>query len=76
VVDTIKPAEDGEGWIVRLYESHGAATKATLTFGVPVKRIDLSNTLEDDLEAIAVDRGGCALTLRPFQIVTLRLRGG
>ncbi|HEX2593479.1 MAG TPA: glycoside hydrolase family 38 C-terminal domain-containing protein, partial [Rhizomicrobium sp.] len=31
IVDTIKQAEDGAGWIVRLYESTGARTNATLT---------------------------------------------
>ena len=30
VIDTIKPAEDGKGWIVRLYESHGASASAKL----------------------------------------------
>jgi alpha-mannosidase len=76
VIDTIKPAEDGDGWIARLYESHGAATRARLSFGVPVARIGMSNTLEDDLGALAIEQGACALTLRPFQIATLRLRGG
>ena len=47
VIDTIKPAEDGEGFIVRLYESHGAKCSATLTFAHSVEQAYLSNTLED-----------------------------
>jgi alpha-mannosidase len=73
VIDTIKPAEDGKGWVVRLYESHGASDIARLSFGVPVSRVRLSNTLEDDGEALAITQGGCTLALRPFQIVTLRV---
>jgi alpha-mannosidase len=73
VIDTIKPAEDGKGWVVRLYESAGAATNAKLSFGVPVARIERSNTLEDGLGAVAVDGNACALPLHPFQIVTLRV---
>ncbi|MEO8925638.1 MAG: glycosyl hydrolase-related protein, partial [Caulobacteraceae bacterium] len=73
VVDTIKPAEDGEGWIVRLYESHGGWAEARLAFGVPVKNVWFSNTLEDRLAPVPLEAGGCTLTLRGFQIVTLRL---
>ena len=73
VIDTIKPAEDGEGWVVRLYESHGGRAAARLVFGVPVDRAWLSNTLEDRLEPLPLEAGGCALALRGFQIVTLRL---
>ena len=73
VIDTIKPAEDSNGFVVRLYESCGSATKARLTFGVPVKSIHRSNTLEDPLEKLASARDGCDIVLRPFQIMTLRI---
>lgn len=73
VVDTIKPAEDGDGWIVRLYESAGARTTARVSFGVPVREAFVSNTLEDRLEPLALDGNGLALAVRPFQILTLRL---
>ncbi len=74
VVDTVKPAEDGDGWIVRIYESHGAATKARLAFGVPIENVGLSNTLEDDVAPMTPEAHGCAVTLRPFQLMTLRLK--
>ncbi len=73
MIDTIKPAEDGEGWIVRLYESSGGSAAARLTFGTKVRQIVRSNTLEDRGEALAVKGGVCALPVRPFQIVTLRI---
>jgi len=73
VIDTIKPAEDGDGWVVRLYESIGSATKTRLAFGVPVRSITFSNTLEDKLSPVAVDGDACTLDLRPFQIATLRI---
>ena len=73
MIDTIKPAEDGKGWVVRLYESHGGAAQARLTFGVPVKRVQRSNTLEDSGENLPLEANAVALTLRPFQIVTLRV---
>ncbi len=73
VIDTVKPAEDGKGWVMRLYESHGSAATARLTFGVPVRDIHRSNTLEDRFEALALEAGGCVLSLHPFQIATLRI---
>jgi alpha-mannosidase len=73
VVDTLKPAEDGEGWIARLYEPHGARTAVRLAFGVPVNAAWISNTLEDRLEPVALDDGALNLEFGAFQIVTLRL---
>ncbi|MEJ0027121.1 MAG: alpha-mannosidase [Rhizomicrobium sp.] len=74
VIDTIKPAEDGKGWIVRLYESSGASTQARLAFGTAVHGVERSNTLEDEGEAIPPADGARTLALRPFQIATLRVR--
>jgi hypothetical protein len=73
IIDTIKPAEDGKGFVVRLYESSGCAANVRLTFGVRVRDVQLSNTLEDKLQAIAVKDNACMLALRPFQIATLRI---
>jgi alpha-mannosidase len=73
VIDTIKAAEDGEGWLVRLYESCGGRAAAKLSFGAPVSRAWLSNTLEDKLTPLVVENGACALGLRPFQVATIRL---
>jgi alpha-mannosidase len=69
VLDTIKPAEDGRGWVLRLYESAGQSCAAQLSFGVPVRTLHRSNTLEDRLEPIAAQ----ALALRPYEIATLRI---
>ncbi|HJW40468.1 MAG TPA: glycoside hydrolase family 38 C-terminal domain-containing protein, partial [Rhizomicrobium sp.] len=73
VIDTIKPAEDGKGWVVRLYESSGSATNAKLSFGVPIGRVERSNTMEDALGAVVIDGQACTLPLHSFQIVTLRV---
>jgi alpha-mannosidase len=73
VVDTLKPAEDGEGFVVRLYESTGSACKARLMFGVPVRNVGLSNTMEDRLMPLAVANNACEFDIRPFQIVTLHV---
>ncbi|MFE2282924.1 alpha-mannosidase [Streptomyces sp. NPDC059443] len=87
VVESVKLAEDRSGdVIVRLYESRGGRAHATLTAGFPLAAAVESDLLErplesleplEALEATAVGApspdGTTALTLRPFQIVTVRL---
>jgi alpha-mannosidase len=73
VLDTIKPAEDGEGWVVRLYESTGRRRSTTLSFGEPVRGVSLSNTLEDKVHPLPLRDNAVTLDMRPFQIATLRL---
>ena len=73
VIDTIKPAEDGEGWIVRIYESSGGPVRALLSFAVPVSQAWLSNTLEDRVSPLAIEAGVLNFDLRGFQIATIRL---
>ncbi|MBR0869190.1 alpha-mannosidase [Bradyrhizobium tropiciagri] len=75
VIDTIKPAEDGEGWVVRLYESIGVHAAVTLAFGVDISAVWTSNILEDRIDALPVEGRVCRLQLRPFQIATMRVSG-
>ncbi|MFJ2594211.1 alpha-mannosidase [Streptomyces erythrochromogenes] len=79
VVEAVKLAEDrGGDVIVRLYESRGGRATATLTAGFPIAEAVESDLLERPLAGTAVAPpaadGTVALTLRPFQILTIRLR--
>ena len=81
VVEAVKLAEDRSGdVIVRLYESFGARSNATVTAGFAAVRVTLTDLLEREVESGRAPIGGATrappveLTLRPFEIVTLRLR--
>ncbi|MFG2977498.1 alpha-mannosidase [Streptomyces sp. NPDC048331] len=79
VVEAVKLAEDrGGDVIVRLYESRGGRARATLTADFPLTAAVESDLLERPLAGTAVGvatpEGRVPLTLRPFQIVTVRLR--
>jgi alpha-mannosidase len=77
VLDTLKPAEDGDGVIVRLYESHGSHAQADLTFAAPLKSVEQVNLLEGPIDDdIGLEHKGerVSLRVRPLQIVTLRAR--
>ena len=72
VVEAVKLAEDGRGdVVVRLYEALGTRATARLRAGfeyTSVLETDLLERALPELVCLAGDR----LTLRPFQIVTLR----
>ncbi|MFD5414268.1 alpha-mannosidase [Streptomyces nojiriensis] len=79
VVEAVKSAEDRSGdVVVRLYESRGGRARAVLTAGFPIADAVESDLLERPLAGSAVGvptpEGRIPLTLRPFQIVTVRLR--
>ncbi|MFI1678284.1 alpha-mannosidase [Streptomyces sp. NPDC020607] len=74
-VESVKLADDRSGdVIVRLYESRGGRAAATLRTSFPVARAEVTDLLERPLHEAGTGEAGLALALRPFQIVTLRLR--
>ena len=75
VVEAVKLAEDRTGdVVVRLYEAHGARATTDVSFGVEVASVRRTDLLERDLgDAAWAAAEPVALTLRPFEIVTLRV---
>jgi len=78
VVTAVKLADDGSGdVVVRFHEAHGGRARATLTAGFPVSAVTATDLLERPLADTAAPRlEGDRITvrLRPFQLMTLRLR--
>ncbi|MEU9337709.1 glycoside hydrolase family 38 C-terminal domain-containing protein [Streptomyces sp. NPDC048290] len=74
VVEAVKLADDRSGdVVVRLYESRGGQATTTLTAHFPVGRVRETDLLEDPVAEHEHSGGRLSLTLRPFQIRTLRL---
>ncbi|MGW2338221.1 alpha-mannosidase [Streptomyces sp. NPDC001685] len=78
VVTAVKLADDGSGdVVVRLHEAHGGRVRATLTAGFEVADVTATDLLERPLPETPEHTGReVALRLRPFELVTLRLRRG
>jgi alpha-mannosidase len=78
VIETVKLAGDRSGdLVVRLYESRGGRVTTGLTLGFAAAGVYETDLLEQRVEqsALTGDAGaGIRLTLRPFQLVTLRAR--
>jgi alpha-mannosidase len=77
VIEAVKLAEDRSGdVVVRLYEANGSRGRATLLPGFAVSSVIETDLLERKVDDAALVSGNAAevqLTLRAFQIVTLRL---
>jgi alpha-mannosidase len=73
VVETIKRAEDGDGLIVRLYESQRRRGQARLHLGFNLGGAWRTNLLEENQEELTLDGNTLTLSVRPYEIVTLRL---
>ncbi len=74
VLQTLKRAEDGDGWILRLYEAHGSRSdNVSLRFGLPMARASVCDLLENELEPLASHGDRLHLSVGPYEVVTLRL---
>ncbi|WP_329031829.1 glycosyl hydrolase-related protein [Streptomyces sp. NBC_01725] len=77
VIEAVKLADDRSGdVVVRLYESRGGRARTTLTAGFPVAAVRETDLLEETLAVREHADRSVTLTLRPFQILTLRLVRG
>ncbi len=73
VCDTVKPAEDENGTVLRIYEAQNARTATTLTLGIPAARVYACDMLENRLYEIPVTNGSFSYTFKPFEIATFRI---
>ncbi len=75
-VEAVKLADDESGdVVVRLYESNGGRAEGVLRTGFPLAGARITDLLERPLaDEVTVDGDSVAVSLRPFQILTLRLK--
>ena len=73
VIETVKQAEDGKGIIVRFYESQRQRGPVTLTTGFDLAGAWRTNLLEENQAALEPSGNRVTLSVRPYEIVTLRL---
>jgi hypothetical protein len=74
-VATWKLAEDGEGSILRLQETSGKPQSVGIRSAyLRMNRVWRCSLLEDNLQELKTDGHGFQIEVKPFEIVTLRLR--
>jgi alpha-mannosidase len=73
IIETVKQAEDGNGVVVRLYESQRIRGAVSLRTGFPIQRAYVCNLLEENERELEVGDDSLTLYITPFQIVSLRI---
>ena len=76
IVDSVKKAEDDDGVIVRMVETHGGRCRCELTTSLSVSATVETNLMEEEERELPIRDGRVALQFTPFQIRTLKLRVG
>ena len=79
VLVNLKRAEDGDGWIVRLYETAGRSVAARVTWGLQTPKTAAVTRLTEDLlpgdsAALPIAEKTIASPLGPFEIQTIRVK--
>jgi len=74
ILETVKPAEDGDGVIFRVYEYQQRRRQAvTLTLGRPVARAVECNLMEDGETPVDHDAASLRFAIGPFEIKTFKV---
>ena len=73
MIEAVKPAQDQEkAFVLRLYEAEGTYTNTKLSLFGKVKKIAVTNMLEETLETLPLSRE-LELCFRAFEIKTLKI---
>jgi alpha-mannosidase len=74
MIETVKRAEDGDGWIVRMYEYQQSRNNTiTITFGRPLARAVECNLLEEEMALVTFDRQHIMCAVKPYEIKTFKV---
>ena len=74
ILETVKQAEDGNGTILRMYESENARTKTVLTVPAGITKAYSTDLLENIEEELPVADGKITFTMKPYEIKTILIR--
>ncbi len=74
VLETVKMAEDGNGIVLRMYESENALTKVKLTVNTAFEKAYICNLLEEIESEAAVYGKAIEVVLKPYEVVTVLVR--
>ena len=74
VVETVKRADDGHGFVLRGYEALGGPRTVRIDLAASWHTASRADALERDIGPVDVEGTSAVLTVGAFELVTLRLR--
>ncbi len=73
VIDAVKQAQDGNGIIVRVYQSRRVRGERTLTLNIPFSKVYETNLMEVDEKEISANGNKITFNIKPFEVKTFRI---
>ncbi len=74
-LEALKQADDGDGFVLRVYESHGARGSAHVRLPFAVGEVEAVDLMERPCdEPVTLDDGAVSFLVLPFEIRTFRVR--
>ena len=74
MIETVKRAEDGDGIVLRMYEAYKERKKVTISLPF-TKEAYLCDLEERELERLDCNDGALTFEIKPFEIVTMKVKG-
>ncbi|MBQ8726680.1 MAG: alpha-mannosidase [Clostridia bacterium] len=72
IFETLKLSESGDGYIARAYEAY--KERKVVTLALPnAKRVAICDLSENEIENLTVNGGKVQFTIKPFEIITLKI---
>lgn len=71
--ETIKRAEDGDGYILRIYENKNKRSKIHIAVNLPVSEVIECDLMERPLAKVSFENGVLEDSIKPYEIKTYRL---
>jgi alpha-mannosidase len=73
IVSIFKQAEDGNGVVLRCYETDGLDTKVTIKFHSALRKAMMTNIIEEYQNDLPIDDNNITMTIGKYSIETIRL---
>ncbi len=72
IIETVKPAEEKDGYIVRIYESEGNTSDFCLKTNFAFSRVCETNMLEEPINELTAKDSAVSGKIKPFEIKTIK----
>ncbi len=72
LIESVKRAEDGDGIVVRLYESRGTRGMCLLSSPLSFQQCSITDMLERETGQVSLENGSVRFAVTPFEIITLK----
>ncbi|MDD6262742.1 MAG: glycoside hydrolase family 38 C-terminal domain-containing protein [Clostridiales bacterium] len=73
IIDTVKPAEDGNGIIIRAYECNGCRGNADISLAFAPEKVSSVDLVEGSAQPANVNGSSISFAYGPYEIITFRV---